>query len=105
MIPYVQYLYCDSSDAFKMTEIKTNTLIVGASLSGLSCAAALQKKNVEYLIIEKQNRVCAPWRSHYERLHLHTNKRVSNLPFKKFGKNIPRYPNRLQVIEYLDEYQ
>jgi len=83
----------------------TNTLIIGASISGLSCAAALQKRGIEFTIIEKQAQVAAPWRNHYERLHLHTNKRQSHLPYKKFGRKIPRYPARQQVIDYLEDYQ
>src|SRR6266496_1592178 len=88
-----------------MPEKQTNTLIIGASISGLACAASLQKQNIEYIIIEKQNQVATPWRNHYDRLHLHTSKRFSNLPYKKFGRTIPRYPSRQQVIDYLGDYQ
>jgi indole-3-pyruvate monooxygenase len=83
----------------------TNTLIIGASISGLASAAALQKRGITFTIIEKQDQVAAPWRNHYERLHLHTNKRQSHLPYKKFGRKIPRYPSRQQVIDYLEDYQ
>lgn len=82
-----------------------DTLIIGASLSGLACAAALQKQGIGYIIIEKEGQAAMPWRNHYERLHLHTNKRLSNLPFKKFGPMIPRYPDRQQVIDYIDDYR
>jgi indole-3-pyruvate monooxygenase len=84
---------------------QTNTLIIGASISGLASAASLQKQNIEYIIIEKQNQVATPWRNHYDRLHLHTNKRCSNLPYKKFERIIPRYPSRQQVVDYLDDYR
>ena len=84
---------------------QTDAIVVGASIAGLSAAACLQKQNTRYIIIEKEAQVATPWRNHYHRLHLHTNKSLSNLPFKKFGNNIPRYPSRLQVIEYLDDYQ
>jgi indole-3-pyruvate monooxygenase len=84
---------------------KTNTLIVGASVSGLASAACLQKQNIDYLIIEKTNSIGTPWRNHYHRLHLHTNKRISNLPYKKFDSPIPRYPSRQQVVDYLEDYQ
>jgi len=84
---------------------KTNTLIIGASVSGLASAACLQKRRIEYFIIEKTNYIGTPWRNHYRRLHLHTNKRISNLPYKKFDKVIPRYPSRQQVVDYLDDYQ
>ena len=84
---------------------ETNSLIIGASISGFASAACLSKKQVDYIIIEKQDQVIASWRQHYDRLHLHTNKRGSHLPYKHFGKKIPRYPSRQQVIEYLDDYQ
>jgi hypothetical protein len=84
---------------------QTNTLVIGASISGLASAAALQKQGIEYFIIEKQSQVVAPWRNHYERLHLHTNKRVSNLPYKKFDRRIPGYPSRQQMVDYLEDYQ
>jgi len=84
---------------------QTKTLIVGASISGLASAAALQKHGVDYIIIEKYSQSVAPWRNHYERLHLHTNKRVSNLPYKKFDRTIPGYPSRQQVVDYLEDYQ
>jgi len=85
-----------------MTE--TNVLIVGASFSGLALAACLQKQGIEHIIIEKENSVAHPWRNHYERLHLHTNKRISGLPFKKFDAT-SRYPSRQEVIDYLDDYR
>ena len=85
--------------------IRTDTLVVGASFSGLACAAALRKKNISFLVIEKQDRVAAPWHHHYKRLHLHTNKRISHLPFRTFDRHIPRYPSREEVIEYLEQYQ
>ena len=81
-----------------------HTLIIGASLSGLATAAALRRRGLSYCLVEKQDRVAAPWRSHYHRLHLHTPRSISHLPFRKFGKGIPRYPSRQQVVDYLDEY-
>jgi indole-3-pyruvate monooxygenase len=84
---------------------QTDTLVIGASFSGLASAVSLQKKGIAYIVIEKEAQVASPWRNHYDRLHLHTNKSLSTLPYKKFGSSIPRYPSRLQVIDYLDEYQ
>jgi indole-3-pyruvate monooxygenase len=84
---------------------QTETLVVGASISGLATAACLRKQGIEHIVIEKRSQVAAPWRDHYERLHLHTNKRVSNLPYKKFDRSIPRYPSRQQVVDYLEDYR
>ncbi|MDN5202725.1 hypothetical protein QQ008_15155 [Fulvivirgaceae bacterium BMA10] len=60
-----------------------NTVIVRASAAGLSCAAQLDKRNIDYKLIEKQGHVAHAWRNHHDRLHLHTNKSASNLPFLK----------------------
>lgn len=86
-----------------MTE--TTALIVGASISGLASAACLQRQGMEYIVIEKEAQVANPWHNHYDRLHLHTNKSLSNLPYKKFANEIPRYPSRQQVLDYLNAYQ
>lgn len=82
-----------------------NVLIVGASISGLAVAACLQREDVAYSIIDKAGEVAAPWRRHYDRLHLHTNKRLSGLPYRGWGAGAPRYPSRIEVIAYLEEYQ
>lgn len=84
---------------------QTETLVIGASISGLASACCLQKHGIDYIVIEKQSQVAAPWRNHYDRLHLHTNKRISSLPYKKFDDSVPRYPSRQQVIDYLEDYQ
>lgn len=79
-------------------------LIIGASAAGLACAACLQKRGMEYLILEKQTAVASAWRQHYDRLHLHTNKGLSNLPYFPFDAALPRYPARADVVSYLEQY-
>ncbi|MGZ7080606.1 MAG: flavin-containing monooxygenase [Thermoanaerobaculia bacterium] len=80
------------------------TIIVGAGPAGLAVAAALRKKRVPFEILERNETVGSSWRRHYDRLHLHTPKRHSALPFVPFPKAFPRYPSRDQVIEYLEGY-
>ena len=82
----------------------TATIIVGAGPAGLAVAAALRRRNVPFEILERHDTVASSWRGHYERLHLHTPKNHSALPFVAFPKSYPRYPSREQVIEYLDAY-
>ena len=82
----------------------THTLIIGASAAGLAAAACLQKEGVEFVILEKYPQVATKWRNHYDRLHLHTSKKWSALPFKSFDESLPKYPARQQVVDYLDDY-
>jgi len=46
----------------------------------------------------------ASWRRHYDRLHLHTDKGHSALPYLDFPRGTPRYPSRDQVVAYLERY-
>ena len=81
-----------------------NTIIIGASAAGLACAACLQKRGIDYIILEKQPNVGHSWRNHYDRLHLHTSKSFSNLPFVPFDQSLPKYPARADVVQYLETY-
>lgn len=82
----------------------TNTIIIGAGPGGLSVAACLGKAKIPYLLFEKTGHVGNEWRGHYDRLHLHTAKMFSALPFMKFPKEFHRYPARQQVVRYFDDY-
>ncbi len=84
---------------------QTNTLIVGASVAGLASAGQLKARGIDHLVIEKTDDVVTPWRNHYERLHLHTNKAMSVLAHRKYDKGVGTYPTRLQVIDYFDQYR
>ena len=80
------------------------TVIVGGGPAGLACAAALRANSRTSLILERADHLAASWRRHYERLHLHTAKAHSALPGVPMPRNFPRYPSRLQVIDYLEAY-
>ena len=82
----------------------TNTLIIGASAAGLASAACLQDQNIDYILLEKQEKVADAWRNHYDRLHLHTNKKLSALPFIKYDASLPTYPPRDEVVKYMENY-
>jgi indole-3-pyruvate monooxygenase len=82
----------------------TRVVIVGAGPAGLAVAACLARARIPFLVLEQSDKVGASWRRHYERLHLHTAKAHSALPFFPFPREYPRYPSRAQVIEYLEAY-
>lgn len=84
--------------------ITEETVIIGAGPAGLAVGACLRRAGAPFLILEKADRVGASWHNHYDRLHLHTAKAFSALPHYKFPAAYPRYPSRMQVIEYLDAY-
>ncbi|BCM18827.1 flavin-containing monooxygenase [Mesorhizobium sp. J8] len=82
----------------------TNVVIVGAGPAGLAVAACLKQAGQDFIILEKADEVAPSWRRHYRRLHLHTVKSFSSLPFVPFPKSHPRYVPREKVVDYLDAY-
>ena len=80
------------------------TIVVGAGPAGLACAAALRRSGGSVIVLEKADRVAASWRHHYDRLHLHTHKRQSELPGLPMPAHYPKYPSRDQLVAYLEDY-
>ncbi|HET8678591.1 MAG TPA: NAD(P)/FAD-dependent oxidoreductase [bacterium] len=83
---------------------RTETVVIGAGPAGLAAAACLTRAGVPLVILEREQRLGASWHRHYERLHLHTDKNRSELPFLRYPGDYPRYPSRAQVIEYLESH-
>lgn len=83
---------------------RTDTVIIGAGPSGLAVAACLRRAAVPFIALERADGVAPTWRTHYDRLHLHTIKQCSSLPYLRFAKETPRYPPRRDVVRYLESY-
>lgn len=81
------------------------TVVVGAGPSGLAVGACLRQAGRPFVILEREPQVAPAWHRHYDRLHLHTDKRNSGLPFQPWPATAPRYPSRAQVVDYLEEYR
>lgn len=83
---------------------ETDTVIIGAGAAGLAVGACLQRLGVPFIILEQATQVGAVWRKHYDRLHLHTERRNSQLPFLPISRQLPRYISRDQLVTYLEQY-
>lgn len=79
-------------------------IIVGAGPAGLAVGAVLRRANVPFVMLERSDRIGDSWHRHYERLHLHTPKSQSALPFVPYPRAYPRYPSRAQIVAYLQDY-
>lgn len=80
------------------------TVIVGAGPAGLAVGACLRRRDESFLILERNEALASSWRSHYDRLHLHTDKSRSQLPYVRYPRSYPKYPSRSQVVHYLEAY-
>ncbi len=79
-------------------------IIVGAGPSGLAIAGRLRKLKIPFLILEKANEAGITWRNHYDRLHLHTDKKHSELPHFPFPDDYPTFVPKQKYIDYLDAF-
>jgi len=79
-------------------------VVIGAGPAGLAVAACLRQHGLECLVLEREQMVASSWHKHYDRLHLHTAKQLSALPFTPWSQEMPVYPSRAQVVEYLSQY-
>jgi cation diffusion facilitator CzcD-associated flavoprotein CzcO len=85
-------------------EESTHTVIIGASAAGLATACCLKKAGIEHVLLERSDHVAHAWRNHYERLHLHTSKGLSELPHHPWPAEVARYPPRAEVVRYMEDY-
>ncbi|MHB9759584.1 flavin-containing monooxygenase [Streptomyces sp. BYX5S] len=78
--------------------------VIGGGPAGLATAVGLRAHGVRAVVLEKSDRVGASWRGHYDRLHLHTTRRLSGLPGLPMPRRFGRWVARDDVVRYLEKY-
>jgi putative flavoprotein involved in K+ transport len=76
-------------------------VIVGAGGSGLSAAAALQRRGIDSIVLEQDSAPGSAWVRRYDSLHLHTVRALSGIAFHPIARRHPRYLSRDDYIGYL----
>jgi cation diffusion facilitator CzcD-associated flavoprotein CzcO len=75
---------------------------VGAGPAGLACAVTMRAAGLSVTVLEKSGHVGSVWRRHYDRLHLHTDRKRSGLPGMAMPGTFPLHPSREQMVSYLE---
>jgi cation diffusion facilitator CzcD-associated flavoprotein CzcO len=84
--------------------MNSDILVIGAGPAGLAAAGCLVQLGLRPRVIDQAGDVASSWRTHYERLHLHTVKTHSALPGMAFPKDYPRYVPRQALVDYMVAY-
>ncbi|MCF3134374.1 flavin-containing monooxygenase [Streptomyces olivochromogenes] len=78
--------------------------VIGGGPGGLAVAYALRARGIRAVVLEKSDGVGASWRRHYDRLRLHTTRRLSALPGLPMPRRFGRWVARDDVVRYLEKY-
>ncbi|MDT0614274.1 flavin-containing monooxygenase [Streptomyces lancefieldiae] len=78
--------------------------VIGAGPGGLAVAHALRVRGLRAVVLERADHVGASWRRHYDRLRLHTTRRMSALPGLAMPRRFGRWVARDDVVRYLEKY-
>src|ERR1700682_3425494 len=79
-------------------------VIVGAGASGLSAAAALQRRGIDPVVLEQDCALGGTWARRYDGLHLHTVRAHSGLAHSPIPSRESKYLSRDEYVAYLKDY-
>ncbi len=80
------------------------TLVIGASQSGLAAGYHLKQRGRAFLVVEQSARIGDAWRSRWDSLRLFTTARLDGLPGMPFPAPRSHYPTKDEVADYLEAY-
>jgi putative flavoprotein involved in K+ transport len=83
---------------------RTPIAVVGGGPAGLAVAAMLRREGIAALVLEAGDEVGSAWSTRYDRLHLHTHRRLSALPGQPMPRGLGAWPSRDAVRAYLRAY-
>jgi putative flavoprotein involved in K+ transport len=70
----------------------------------LAAAACLARRGRRAVVLHQDERVGATWRGRYDRLHLHTTRRFSGIPFHPVPRSNGRFVAKDDYARYLEDY-
>src|ERR1700736_3666718 len=83
---------------------QADVVIVGAGSSGLSAAAALQRRGIDPVLLEQDSAIGGTWARRYDGLRLHTVRAYSGLAHYPIPSSESKYLSRDEYVAYLQDY-
>src|SRR3954462_2087117 len=79
-------------------------IVVGGGQAGLAAGYFLARQDRRFTILEAAGEPAAAWRERWDSLRLFTPVRRNSLPGRAFPGDSDSYPDRDQVVAYLEDY-
>jgi putative flavoprotein involved in K+ transport len=79
-------------------------VVIGGGQAGLAIGYFLRQQGRNFVILDEADSIAAAWRTRWESLTLFTPRRYDILPGLPFPGDPDGYPNRDEVIAYLEQY-
>src|SRR5689334_2349300 len=86
------------------TRERFDVVVIGAGQAGLAVGYFLARAGRRFLIVDAADSIAAAWRGRWDSLTLFTPRRYDSLPGLAFAGDPDGYPNRDEVIGYLERY-
>ena len=83
---------------------RVETVVVGGGQAGLAVGQRLMARDLDFLILDAEQRVGDTWRRRWDSLRLFTPARYSALPGMVFPAPPDHYPDKDEVADYLARY-
>ena len=81
-----------------------NTIVIGAGQAGLSAGYHLQQQDIDFVIVDAEDRIGDVWRNRWDSLRLFTPAKYSGLPGMPFPAPPMHLPDKDEVADYLERY-
>ena len=83
---------------------RTDVAVIGAGQAGLAIGYFLAEQGRRFTILDASDSIGAAWRGRWDSLVLFTPRRYDGLPGLPFPGDPDGYPDREEVIDYLESY-
>ncbi|SMG42469.1 Predicted flavoprotein CzcO associated with the cation diffusion facilitator CzcD [Marivirga sericea] len=82
-----------------------DVLVIGAGQSGLACGYYLRRTDLDYLIVDNQEKCGGAWNKAWKSLTLFSPAEHSSLPGWLMPKSQQEFPAKEEVIDYICQYE
>jgi putative flavoprotein involved in K+ transport len=103
-VPTVIYDSVETKEDTMSADRSFDTIVIGGGQAGLSVGYHLAKLDVDFVILDENERVGDAWRKRWDSLRLFTPAKFNGLPGMPFEAPRWSFPTKDEMADYLDAY-